>query len=405
MVLGDCIMNISFSPPDISEEEINEVIDTLKSGWITTGPKTKRFEQEIASYCRTQKAACLNSATAGLELVLRLFGIGEGDEVITSAYTYSASASVIDHVGAKIILADTGKDSYEMDYSELESLISERTKAIIPVDFAGIICDYESMFRAVCSKQAIFKPGTEMQERIGRILVLGDAAHSFGAIRNNTLSGAHADFSVFSFHAVKNLTTAEGGAVTWKDSIADDNEIYRQFMLLSLHGQTKDALSKAKAGSWEYDIVAPYFKCNMTDIMASIGLAQLRRYPDLLKRRAEIVNLYNEILDTGEFSILRHTGENFDSCKHLYMVRLRNRNESFRNEVIKKMGQDGVAANVHFKPLPLFTAYKNLGYDIKDYPNAFEQYENSISIPLHTLLTDEEVCYIAACLKRAVREV
>jgi len=374
----------------------------LISGWITTGPKTKRLEQEIALYCGTQKVACLNSATAGLELTLRLFGIGEGDEVITSAYTYTASASVIDHVGAKIVLADTGIGSYEMDYEKLEELINERTKAIIPVDFAGVICNYEAVIEAVKTKKALFCPKTPMQERLSRVLILGDAAHSFGSVRNNIRSGAHADFSVFSFHAVKNYTTAEGGAVTWLDSVFDNDEIYRQFMLYSLHGQTKDALSKTKAGSWEYDIIAPFYKCNMTDIMASIGLAQLRRYPGLLKRRTEIVDLYNGLIDSGEFDVLKHTGENYDSCKHLYMVRLRDKKENFRNKVIKKMGEAGVATNVHFKPLPLFTAYRKLGFDIKDYPNAFKQYENSISIPLHTLLTDSDVEYVADRLNEAV---
>jgi len=397
-------VNISFSPPDIGEEEINEVVDTLKSGWITTGPKTKRFEKEIASFCGTSKAVCLISATAGLELVLRLFGVGEGDEVITSAYTYTASASVINHVGAKIVLADTKKDSFEIDYDKLGSLINERTKAIIPVDFAGVICDYDSIFRVLDHKKTLFHPNTSMQERLGRVLVLGDAAHSFGAIKSNVMSGAHADFTVFSFHAVKSFTTAEGGAVTWTDSIAGYDEIYQQFMLLSLHGQTKDALSKIKTGAWEYDIVAPYYKYNMTDITASIGIAQMRRYAGIIKRRAEIVNMYDDQLGFDDFSILRHTGINFSSCKHLYVVRLNNKNESFRNRVVEKMGEAGVATNVHFKPLPLLTAYRNLGFRIEDFPNAFSQYENCISLPLYSLLTDDEVHYVTNTFKRVIKE-
>ena len=374
----------------------------MRSGWITTGPKTKNFEEKIAFHCGTTKSVCLNSATAGLELVLRLFGIGEGDEVITSAYTYTASASVIDHVGARIVLCDTGNDSYEMDYGKIESLINERTKAIIPVDFAGIICDYDKIYDAVNSKKALFKPNTHMQERLGRILVLSDAAHSFGAVRKNTMSGAHADFTVFSLHAVKNLTTAEGGAVTWLDSIGDSDEIYQQFMLLSLHGQTKDALSKATVGSWEYDIVAPYYKNNMTDIMASLGLAQLKRYPDLLKRRTEIVSLYDKLLDCDCFDVLQHSGKDYDSCKHLYIVRLLDKDENSRNKIIQKMGKLGVSTNVHYKPLPLLTAYKNLCFNIKDYPNAFRQYENSISLPLHTLLSDDDVQYVAESLKKTI---
>ena len=398
-------MNIAFSPPDIGEEEINEVVDTLRSGWITTGPKTKKFESEIASFCGTSRAVCLSSATAGLELVLRLFGVGEGDEVITSAYTYTASASIIDHVGARVVLADTGKDSFEMDYDNLVGLINERTKAIIPVDYAGVICNYSLLFGILDSKKELFRPKTPMQERLGRVLVLGDAAHSFGASRNSIMSGAHADFTAFSFHAVKSFTTAEGGAVTWTDLIADYDEIYRQFMLLSLHGQTKDALSKTSAGAWEYDIVAPYYKYNMTDIMASIGLAQLRRYEGILKRRAEIVDMYNKLLDVDDFSILRHTGDDFDSCKHLYIVRIMNKGECFRNKVIEKMGEAGIATNVHFKPLPMLAAYRNLGFEIDDYPNAFSQYENCISLPLYSLLTDDEVYYITDNFCRIVREL
>ena len=396
------VINIQFSPPDISADEINEVVDTLKSGWITTGPKTKLLEKQIAHYCGVPAAVGVNSATAGLELVLRLFGIGEGDEVITSAYTYTASASVIYHVGAKIVLADTSRGSYEMDYENLAGLINERTKAIIPVDYAGVICDYDAILKAVDGKRALFKPCNPMQEKLGRVLILGDAAHSFGSVRNNTMSGNHADFSVFSFHAVKNFTTAEGGAITWKATVFDNDDVYRQFMLFSLHGQTKDALSKLKAGAWEYDIVAPYYKCNMTDIMASIGIAQLRRYSGLLARRTELVALYDEMLDGSGICALRHSGAGFDSCKHLYVVRLSGRGEAFRNSCIEKMGERGVATNVHFKPLPLLTAYKNLGFDIKNYPNAFGQYANSISLPLHTSLSDDDIRYIAEALKEIV---
>ena len=376
----------------------------MRSGWITTGPKTKKFETEISSYCGTEKTICLNSATSGLELVLRLFGIGEGDEVITSAYTYTASASVISHIGARIILADTAAGSYEIDCEKLEGLINERTKAIIPVDLAGVICDYEAVLQIVENKRHLFTPRTLLQQKLGRVLILGDAAHSFGSVRNGIVSGAHADFSVFSFHAVKNITTAEGGAVTWKSMNAEsDEEIYRQIMLYALHGQTKDAFSKMKTDGWEYDIVAPYYKCNMTDILSSIGLAQLRRYDGLLKRRAEITDLYNSLLDCADFSILRHTGDNFNSCKHLYMIRLNGRDEDFRNRVIVELGKNGIAANVHFKPLPMLSAYKRLGFDIEDFPNAYNQYKNSISLPLHTLLTDDEVCYVAESLLKVAR--
>ena len=305
--------------------------------------------------------------------------------------------------GAKVVLSDTAKDSYEMDYEKLESLINERTKAIIPVDFAGVICDYKSIYNAINNKKNLFRPKSPMQEHLGRVLILGDAAHSFGAVRDDILSGAHADFTVFSFHAVKNLTTAEGGAVTWKDSLNKQSDIiYKQLMLFSLHGQTKDALSKLKPGTWEYDIVAPYYKCNMTDIMAALGLAQLRRYPALLRRRTEIVHLYDELLNNDNYSVLRHSGENYDSCKHLYIVRLRNKEESFRNRIIEKMGEYGIATNVHYKPLPMLTAYKNLGFCINDYPNAFEQYKNSISLPLHTLLTDDDVHYVVESLAKAI---
>lgn len=396
-------MNISFSPPDISEIEINEVIDTLKSGWITTGPKTKLFEKKIAEYTNTSKAVCLNSATAALELTLRLLGIGEGDEVITSAYTYTASASVIHHVGAKIVLVDTAKDSYQMDYDQLEQVITERTKAIIPVDIAGVMCDYDRLFEIVEQKKYLFKPKNEMQEAFNRVIVVADAAHSFGSIYKGRKSGEVADFTCFSFHAVKNLTTAEGGAVTWRDIPGIDNEeIYRQYMLLSLHGQSKDALTKAKIGGWEYDILMPGYKCNMTDIMAALGLGQLQRYPSLLQRRREIIAMYNEGLKDCNVELLKHFSDDYSSNGHLYMVRLLGKNEAERNRIIKQMAQKGIATNVHYKPLPLLTAYKKMGFDIKDYPNAYAQYKNEITLPLHTLLRDEEVKYICTSLHQVI---
>lgn len=399
-------MQIPFSPPDITQLEIDEVIDTLKSGWITTGPKTKLFEKKVAEYCNTSKAVCLNSATAALELTLRLLGIGEGDEVITSAYTYSASASVIHHVGAKIVLVDTGKDSFHISYEQLEQVITEKTKAIIPVDIAGVMCDYDKIFEIVKSKQNFFKPSSKIQEAIGRVIIVADAAHSFGATYKGKKSGEVADFTCFSFHAVKNLTTAEGGAVTWKDIPGIDNEdIYKQFMLLSLHGQTKDALSKTKLGSWEYDIVYPAYKYNMTDIQASLGLAQLKRYPEMLERRRQIIEMYDKALLNDNVTALKHYGENFSSSGHLYLLRLLGKDESYRNKVIEKMAEKGVATNVHYKPLSMLTAYKNLGFDIKDYPNAYEMYKNEITLPLHTLLTNEQVEYVIKSFKEIIEEL
>lgn len=396
-------MKIPFSPPDITQIEIDEVIDTLKSGWITTGPKTKLFEKRIAKYCNTSKAVALNSATACMELTLRLLGIGEGDEVITSAYTYSASASVIDHVGAKIVLIDTAKDSFHIDYEKLEQVITEKTKAIIPVDIAGVMCDYDKIFEVVNNKKNIFQPSNEIQEAIGRVVILADAAHSFGATYKGEKSGQVADFTCFSFHAVKNLTTAEGGAVTWRDIPGIDNEeIYRRFMLLSLHGQTKDALTKTKAGAWEYDIVHLAYKCNMTDIMASLGLGQLKRYPEILKRRKEIIEMYDEGLRDCNVDVLKHYGDDFTSSGHLYLVRLLGKDENYRNMVIEKMAEKGVATNVHYKPLPMHTAYKKLGFDIKDYPNAFDMYKNEITLPLHTLLTDKEIAYVVDTLREII---
>ena len=396
-------MKIPYSPPDIGEEEILEVVDTLKSGWITTGPKTKLFEEKIAEYCGTERAVCLNSQTACAEMSLRILGIGPGDEVITSAYTYTASASVICHVGATPVLVDIGKDSLEMDYDQLETKITEKTKAIIPVDLGGVICDYDRIYDIVNSKKALFKPANEIQEKMGRIAVVADGAHSFGARKNGKPSGSFADFTNFSFHAVKNLTTAEGGASVWKTIDGIDNEyIYKQFMLLSLHGQTKDALSKTGLGNWEYDIVEPYYKCNMTDIMAALGLAQLRRYGNMLDRRLELVKKYDEAFADLPVTVLKHYGDNFRSCCHLYLVNVLGKTREECNQIIEKMAEDGIATNVHYKPLPLLSAYKKRGFDIKDYPNAFARYSNIISLPLYSTMTDEEIDYVIDCFKKAL---
>lgn len=397
-------LNVLFSPPDITEEEIAEVVDTLKSGWITTGPKTKLFEKQLAEFCHTSKAVCLNSATACLEMALRVLGIGPGDEVITTAYTYTASASVVCHVGAKLVLIDTQKDSYEMDYEKLEQAITENTKAIISVDLAGIIGKYEKLFSIAERKKALFHPVNKIQERMGRIAVLADAAHALGAEKDGKRCGEIADFTSFSFHAVKNLTTAEGGALVWRDIEGIDNEaLYKQFMLFSLHGQSKDALAKTQLGAWEYDIVEPYFKCNMTDIMASLGLAQLRRYPGLLARRKEIIGKYNEALKDENVTVLNHYGENHTSSGHLYLVRLNGKTREECNEIITKMAERGVATNVHYKPLPMLSAYKNQGFSIEDYPNAYDLFANEITLPLHTKLTDEEVEYVMECFKECIR--
>ena len=396
-------MKIPYSPPDIGEEEIREVVDTLKSGWITTGPKTKLFEEKIAEYCGTERAVCLNSQTACAEMSLRILGIGPGDEVITSAYTYTASASVICHVGATPVLVDIGKDSLEMDYDQLETKITEKTKAIIPVDLGGVICDYDRIYDIVNKKKALFKPANEIQEKMGRIAVVADGAHSFGARKNGKPSGSFADFTNFSFHAVKNLTTAEGGASVWKTIDGIDNEyIYKQFMLLSLHGQTKDALSKTGLGNWEYDIVEPYYKCNMTDIMAALGLAQLRRYGNMLDRRLELVKKYDEAFSDLPVTVLKHYGDNFRSCCHLYLVNVLGKTREECNQIIEKMAEDGIATNVHYKPLPLLSAYKKRGFDIKDYPNAFARYSNIISLPLYSTMTDEEIDYVIDCFKKAL---
>lgn len=396
-------MRIEFSPPDITQLEIDEVVDTLKSGWITTGPKTKRLEQELSVFTNTDKTVCLNSATAAMELTLRLLGVGEGDEVITCAYTYSASASVIHHVGAKIVLVDTNKEDKFMDLKALEDAITEKTKVIIPVDLAGKPCKYDEIFEIVERKKSLFRPNNKLQEKIGRVVVMADAAHSLGAEYKGKPSGSIADFTCFSFHAVKNFTVAEGGSVTWNRALGlDDDEIYREFQLLSLHGQSKDALSKTKLGSWEYDIVAPNYKCNLTDIASGIGLAQLKRYPDLLKRRFEIVERYNRGFEGTRVKPFVHFEEDKKSCCHLYIVNIEGVSEEERNEIIVKMAEKGIATNVHYKPLPMHTAYKNLGFDIKDYPNAYNNYKSQITLPLHTLLTDEQVDYIIENLKALV---
>ena len=389
-------MQIPFSPPDMTEAEEIEVAQVLRSGWITTGPRTKEFERQIASYCHTPKVVCLNSATACMEMILRVLGVGPGDEVITSAYTYTASASVACHVGAKLVMVDTAPNSFEMDYEQLAQAITSRTKVIIPVDLAGIICDYDRIFSIANDKKQLFQPSNKLQNSIGRVIILADAAHAFGAKRNGKMCGEIADFTSFSFHAVKNLTTAEGGALTWRSIPGIDNEwLYQQFQLLSLHGQNKDALAKTQLGAWEYDIVAPNFKCNMTDIMAGIGLVQLKRYPEILRRRQQIINRYDEVLRDQNLQLLLHYGENHTSSG-LYLVRLIGREIDERNEIIIKMAERGIACNVHYKPLPMMTAYKNLGFDIANYPNAYNQYRNEITLPLHTRLSDEEIEYVLA---------
>jgi len=389
--------NIPFSPPDMSEIEVALVTEALRSGWITTGPKTKEFERTIAEYCHTEKAVCLNSATACMESILRALGVGPGDEVITSAYTYTATASVTCHVGAKVVMVDTAPNSFEMDYDKLADAITPATKVVIPVDLGGVMCDYDRIFAAVESKRNLFTPNNEIQKAIGRVIVLADAAHAFGAQWHGKMCGEVADFTSFSFHAVKNLTTAEGGALAWKNIPGIDNEwLYKQFQLLSLHGQNKDALAKTQLGAWEYDIVSPAYKCNMTDIMAAIGIAQFSRYQGMLDRRQDIIKRYNEALKPFNTQTLNHLDKNHVSSGHLYLVRLLDRTLEERNEIIIKMAERGIACNVHYKPLPMMTAYKSLGFDIADYPNAYKQYHNEITLPLHTRLSDEDVEYVIA---------
>lgn len=398
-------MKIPFSPPDMSEDEIREVKEAIQSGWITTGPKTKEFERQIADYCQTARAVCLNSQTACAEMALRMLGIGQGDEVIVPAYTYTASASVVCHVGAKLVLVDVQKDNFEMDPEKLEAAINHRTKAVIPVDLGGVPCDYEKIFSIVQDKQGLFRPSGGIQKAIGRIAVCADSAHSFGAMRHGQKAGSIADWSSFSFHAVKNLTTAEGGALTWRSIPGiDDETIYHQLQLFSLHGQSKDALSKSQAGAWEYDIVGPWYKCNMTDIMAGIGLAQLRRYEGMLARRREMIERYDRAFKPMGIEVLDHYGKEHQSSGHLYITRVPGITEEQRQEIIMRMAQAGVAVNVHYKPLPMMTAYKKMGFDIRDYPNSYRRFANEITLPLHTKLTDEETEYVIENYSRVVRE-
>ena len=399
-------MRVEFSPPDITEEEINEVAAALRSGWITTGPRTKDFERGIAAFCGTSHAVCLNSATACMEQTLRVMGIGPGDEVITTAYTYTATCSVICHVGAVPVLVDTMPGSFEMDPEKVREAVTERTKAIICVDLAGIVYSkYEEIFRIAEEKKHLFHPSNERQEALGRILVMADAAHAFGAVRDGKMCGQIADFTCYSFHAVKNLTTAEGGAVTWSDAIegivADGDVLYREYMLLSLHGQSKDALAKTRAGAWEYDIVAPLYKCNMTDLQAAVGLAQMKRYDGILRRRKELIERYDAALKGEQVDVLDHYGDTWQSSGHLYLTRLKGRTREECSRIIEKLAEQEVASNVHYKPLPMLTAYKNLGFDIADYPNAYAQFENEITLPLHTCLTDEQQEFVIGAFKKA----
>lgn len=399
-------MNIPFSPPDISDEEIDEVVDALKSGWITTGPKTKKLEEELLQFTGTNKGVCLNSQTAAAEMTLRVLGIGKGDEVITSAYTYTATASLVDHVGAKLVLVDTQKDTLEMDYGKLKEAITEKTKVIIPIDLGGVPCDYDKIFEIVEEKKNLFKAENEIQKAYNRIIVMADTAHALGAEYKGKKVGSIADFSNFSFHAVKNFTTAEGGYATWKDREGIDNEkLYKKYQLLSLHGQSKDALSKTKLGSWEYDVIGPWFKCNMTDVLAGIGLAQVKRYPSLLKRRKEIIEKYDKAFIPLGIKSLNHFDQNHKSSGHLYITQVPEIDTEQRNKIIEEMARDGVACNVHYKPLPLLTAYKNLGFDIKDYPNAYNHYKNEITLPLHTKLSDEEIDYIIEKYCEVVKKI
>lgn len=410
------LKNIPFSPPDISEAEISEVAEALRSGWITTGPKTKEFERLISMYCQTIRydaegkslptTACLNSATAAMELALRVLGVGDGDEVIVPAYTYTATASSVCHVGAHPIMVDCAPGSFEMDYERLADAITERTKVVMPVDLAGIVADYGRVFAAVESRKHLFRPSNDIQRAYGRCIVLADAAHAFGAMWHGKMCGEIADFTSFSFHAVKNLTTAEGGALTWRaHEGVNDAAVYKQIQLLSLHGQNKDALAKTKLGGWEYDIIGTWYKCNMTDIMAGIGLAQLKRYPEMLHRRRQLIERYNIALEPYNVQVLNHYGNEHSSSGHLYLVRLLGASLEQRNDVIVKMAERGIATNVHYKPLPMMTAYKALGYDIKDYPNAYTQFANEITLPLHTRLTDEDVEYVLTNFIDIIKEL
>ena len=398
-------MNILFSPPDISEEEIQEVAEALRSGWITTGPRTKKLERQIAEYCGVERAVCLNSQTACAEMALRILGIGPGDEVIVPAYTYTATASVVCHVGAKLVLIDCQKDSLQMDYDQVEAAVNEKTKAIIAVDLGGVPCDYDRIYEIAEKKKALFRPATDVQKAMGRLAVMADTAHALGAVWHGKRAGSIADFSSFSFHAVKNLTTAEGGALTWKTIPGIDNEdIYHRLQLLSLHGQSKDALAKTQLGAWEYDIVGPWYKCNLTDVAAAIGLAQMKRYPDMLARRKEIISRYDETFKPMGVESLPHFTEDHQSSGHLYITRVPGITPEQRNEIITKMAERGVACNVHYKPLPMHTAYKNMGFDMGEYPNAYARFANEITLPLHTCLTDEEVAYVISSYKDVLKE-
>lgn len=398
-------MKIPFSPPDITELEIEQVVEALKSGWITTGPKTKALEQKIANFCGTDKAVCLNSQTACAEMALRVLGIGPGDEVIVPAYTYTATASVVCHVGAKLVMVDIQPDSLEMDYDQLEAAITENTKVIIPVDLAGIPCDYDRIFSIVEKKRELFTPSNDIQRAMGRISINTDAAHAFGASWHGKRVGSIADFTAFSFHAVKNLTTAEGGALTWRDIPGIDNEaIYKQIQLLSLHGQSKDALAKTQLGAWEYDIVGPWYKCNMTDVAAAMGLAQMQRYDALLSRRKDIIQRYDAAFKPLGVQVLKHYTEDYQSSGHLYITRIPGITSDQRNEIIIRMAEQGIACNVHYKPLPMMTAYKNLGFDVADYPNAYRYFENEITLPLHTKLTNKEVQYVMDAYSGILKE-
>lgn len=398
-------MKIPFSPPDVGILEAEQVIDALRSGWITTGPKTKELERQVAEFCGANRAVCLGSQTACAEMTLHLLGVGAGDEIITTAYTYTATASVVCHVGAKLVLVDTQKDSFEMDYDRLAEAITDKTKVIIPVDLGGVPCDYDKIFEVVESKKHLFHPENEIQKAIGRVIVMADTAHAFGATWHGKPVGSFADFSSFSFHAVKNFTTAEGGAVTWKkiDGI-NDEDIYHQYQLFSLHGQSKDALAKTQLGAWEYDVIGPWYKCNMTDVIAGIGLAQMQRYPKMLERRKNIIARYDAAFKPLGIEVLPHYTEEHQSSGHLYITRVPGVTLEQRQEIIVKMAEAGIACNVHYKPLPMMTAYKQLGFDIKDYPNAYHHFANEITLPLHTKLTDEEVLYIIENYSEIVKE-
>lgn len=408
--------NIPFSPPDMTDAEMNEVAEAMKSGWITTGPRTKEFEHLISMCCQTVRqddegkplptTVCLNSATACMELALRVLGIGEGDEVIVPAYTYTATASAVCHVGARPVMVDCAPGSFEMDYDKMAEAINERTKAVMPVDLGGIVADYDAVFSAVKSKKDLFRPANDIQKAFGRCIVIADAAHAFGAMWHGKMCGEIADFTSFSFHAVKNLTTAEGGALTWRQIPGiKDEDIYKTLQLLSLHGQNKDALAKTRLGAWEYDIIGTWYKCNMTDIMAAIGIQQLKRYPELLRRRRQIIETFNEALKDLPVEVLNHFDNYHSSSGHLYLVRLKDKDVDQRNELIVKMAERGIACNVHYKPLPMMTAYKAMGFDIKDYPNAYNQYRNEVSLPLHTRLTDDDVNYVIDNFKEILAEL